>query len=169
MRKTKTVKKEVESEETTDVICNLCGESCSLGPVYGDGKEPYDYNGLIEETVVGGYNSTPGNGEGALDDMVRYSFSLCEFCLDWLFEQFIVPVAVDAPMNDYLMQEGETMDEAMEKRGIIQLMEAPQPPPWKSAAQRVTEDDWRQTKEKFFKEANRRTRKRMASLILGEV
>jgi hypothetical protein len=171
MKITKTVKREVELEETKDIICNLCGESCSLGSAYNDGNDPdpLDYSGLIEQTVTGGYNSTPGNGNGALDDMVRYSFSLCEFCLDWLFQQFTIPVAVDDPMNDYLTQEGETMDEALDKRGIVQLMEAPQPPPWKSAAERVAEDDWRQQKEKHFNESNRRARKRMAAQILGGI
>jgi hypothetical protein len=137
MKQTKTIKKEVEVESTTDIICNLCGESCCLGPTYGDDKPPYSYGGLIEQIVTGGYNSTPGNGEGALDDMTEYSFSLCEFCLDHLFARFVVPPEVHCLIDDKI-------------------------DPWRPATQRVTEDDWRKTKEKFFQKAGRRVVKRKA-------
>jgi hypothetical protein len=137
-----------------DIKCNLCGESCFLGSLW---EGQFSFGGLLNAQVIGGYESTPGNGAGALDDMSRYGFSMCEFCLDWLFQQFKIPVAVDDPMNDYLMQEGETLDEAMTKRGVVQIMERPQPPPWKPAAQRVDEDEWRQSKEEFHQENNRRS------------
>ncbi len=56
-------------------VCNMCGELCSLGPQRNKG-------GLVNQTVDGNYDSTPGNGQGALDDCTSYRFSLCEFCLD---------------------------------------------------------------------------------------
>jgi len=103
-----------------EVLCNLCGQSCTLEPgPLGGGQ-----CGLIDAEVSGGYNSTPGNGSGALDDGVKYKFSLCEFCLDWLFWAFVIPVEVkdgDAP-----------------------------PMTWKPAMQRASEDKWRQQKERFY-------------------
>lgn len=140
-----------------DTLCNLCGLSCSLGP---KDSPAYGNHGLIDTTVIGGYESTPGNGWGALDDMDRYRFSLCEFCLDWLFSQFKIPVAMDGPMNDYLLQPGESIEDGLNKRGVVQLMEVPQPPPWKPAAQRVAEDDWRKMKQEFFEEAVKRSNAR---------
>ena len=101
-------------------LCNLCGLSCVIGPSESPASGPH---GLIEATVTGGYESTPGNGCGALDDMVRHSFSLCEFCLDWLFSKFNVPVAVDDPMNDYLLKDKETLEEGMQRMGMVQIME----------------------------------------------
>lgn len=112
--------KKVEREAT----CNRCGLSCALGR---------DENcGLINQTVSGGYESTAGNGLGALDDCTRYTFSLCEFCLDWLFAQFKVPVKLD----DY-MSGGESEE-------------------WRPAAQRVAEDDWRKMKQEFQTEHDKR-------------
>lgn len=111
-----------------DVLCNLCGLSCTL-----DEKNFSELGGLIGAVVSGGYASTPGNGVGALDDTVAYRFSLCEFCLDWLFAQFTIPVAV----SDYM-----TPLEQVE--------------PWNPAAQRVASDDWRRMKQIFTDEANRR-------------
>lgn len=142
------------ADKETDHLCNLCGESCSLGPLW-EGK--LAFGGLLNAQVVGGYNSTPGNGAGALDDMTRHNFSLCEFCLDWLFQQFKIPLSVDDPMNDYLMQEGETMEEALDTRGFVQLLPRPQPESWRPAAQRVEEDEWRKSKEEFRKEYARRS------------
>lgn len=64
-----------------DVACSLGCDSPAGGP-----------HGLIRAFVTGGYESTPGNGHGALDDGDTFTFSLCEFCLDWLFGRFVVPV-----------------------------------------------------------------------------
>lgn len=66
MRKTVLVKKEVEM--TDDIICNMCGETCF------DGE--YNYNGLIEVMAEGSY------GSKVLADGVRYTFSICEACLE---------------------------------------------------------------------------------------
>jgi hypothetical protein len=115
-------------------VCNFCGESCLLG-AYGD------LHGLAAE-VRGGYFSTPGNGVGALDDGSRYSFRVCEFCLDWLFTGFRVPVLV----VDYINYDVPKED-------------------WKPAAQRVREDEWRGNKEAFFKESERRAALRLVRLI----
>lgn len=107
--------------ETTEkeILCNLCGLPCTLGTV----KSFLDHRaGLTLATVYGGYHSTPGNGFGALDDCNSYKFSLCEFCLDWLFSRFKVPVTVwdDVPIV------------------------------WRPAEQRVNEDEWRTYKSEFF-------------------
>lgn len=80
--------------DTKIYLCNICGESCTIG---SESDNPRTVNGLIEATVTGAYMSTPGNGttQGALDDRVRYKFSICEFCLDWLFHSvFKIPVQV---------------------------------------------------------------------------
>ena len=111
--------------------CNLCGLPCSAGR----GKHINHEAGLIKESVLGGYESTPGNGYGALDDGTYYRFSLCEFCLDWLFAQFKIPVGV----NDFTSSKHEV---------------------WRPAAERVKKDDWRTGKDVFFKEATRREKAR---------
>lgn len=112
-----------------DILCNLCGHSCLLHePSYSE------LNGLIKARVHGGYSSTPGNGFGALDDTTAYTFSMCEFCLDWLFTQFKIPVKT----TDYLNSDD------------------PKPEPWRPAAQRVAEDSWRKMKDEFYNESSRR-------------
>jgi hypothetical protein len=123
-----------ERDTREDPLCNLCGESCNF---HADVKQP---DGLVDQKVVGGFDSTPGNGSGALDDTCVYTFSLCEFCLDWLFTQFKIPPEVRC-LSNY----GE-------------------PEPWKPAAQRVTEDEWRKQKQRFFKEAARRAAARERKL-----
>lgn len=110
--------------------CNLCGEPC--------GSKNDAALGLVEHTVHGSYHSTPGNGDGALDDTTSYTFSLCEFCLDWLFIQFRIP-----PKIGYYM-------------GGPNEVEAFRP-----AEQRVQEDEWRRFKEEFFCEFNRRNEARL--------
>lgn len=113
--------------------CNMCGESCELGP----NESPARANcGLVNQSVSGGYESTPGNGDGALDDCTTYTFSMCEFCLDWLFSRFRVPVSISSCIAG-------VADE-----------------PWRPAAQRVSEDEWRSQKEKFRLEAARRAASR---------
>lgn len=103
-------------------ICNLCGETCTLGK---DAQFPDFEAGLIGAKVSGGYESTPGNGHGTLDDLALYEFNLCEFCLDWLFGKFKVPVSVS---------------EYSSERRIM----------WRPAAQRVAEDEWRSFKDEFY-------------------
>ena len=113
-------------------ICNLCGLSCLLteyNHIYGT---QYSVpSGLINITAVGGYHSTPGNGVGALDDMSAYKFSMCEFCLDWLFTQFKMP--------PYLY------DHTVDDLGVFV-----------PAEERVKNDEWRKDKETFFAEKKRR-------------
>ena len=117
-------------------LCNFCGYSCTLGPLPGvpEGRRTekeiisFDEGGLLNAKVSGGYNSTPGNGEGALDDMSSYEFSLCEFCLDWLFSSFTIPPVVRRYHEDH-------------------------PCLFRPAAQRVAEDEWRKAKEAFYAEA----------------
>jgi len=116
------------------MTCNLCGLSCRLT---GPGSDFNELSGLIDCKVSGGYDSTPGNGAGALDDTTQYEFSLCEFCLDWLFVQFKVPVEVSDYMNP---------DSPKEK--------------WVSAKDRVCKDDWRGMKTVFFDEFKKRNQAR---------
>lgn len=87
--------------------------------------------GLINCRVTGGYESTPGNGCGALDDCETYEFSICEFCLDWLFQQFKTPPALSDNLGD------------SEKT-------------YRPANQRVQEDEWRRMKAEHFAESDRR-------------
>ena len=60
----------------TDVFCSKCGESC---------KTSGQYHGLIDTKVYGGYSSPK------LEDGTTYIFSLCEICLDKLFQSFKLP------------------------------------------------------------------------------
>lgn len=116
--------------------CNLCGYFCDNLHAkqfsFADMKM-----GLIDAEVLGGYNSTPGNGDGALDDMTKYKFSLCEFCLDWLFSVFTI-----SPM---VLEDGNVL-------------------PFVPAAKRVASDEWRKENKEFAEEANRRHASRMKNL-----
>lgn len=112
-----------------NILCNLCGESCNLEE--SGFSEP---NGLIEAKVRGGYFSTPGNGSGALDDGVTYTFSLCEFCLDYLFDNCVIPVKC------------KDMDGPLE---------------FETALSRVNKDEWRDRyKQLFIRQMNERSSKR---------
>ena len=135
----------MSEDKKAETLCNLCGLPCTLG---GD---PYpDFRaGLISAVVQGGYESTAGNGYGALDDMTSYNFSLCEFCLDWLFSQFKIPVEV----KDYMGSSGGYDFEDPNTKPW-------KPEPWKPAADRVNEDDWRKMKDEFFSEFNKRNEAR---------
>lgn len=106
-----------------EVLCNWCGHPCNLGPW----NIPH---GLVNVEVRGGFSSTPGNGFGALDDSNGYHFSLCEFCLDYLFGQFKIHVAVTT-------LEGERE-------------------PWIPASVRVDRDEWRKSKTRFHMEKDQR-------------
>ena len=121
-----------------ELKCNLCGLSCAVGCTDDHGTCG-ENSGLLEETVSGGYKSTPGNGRGALDDCTSYTFSLCEFCLDWLFEQCQVPPTVGSYMG-----------------------EPDEPKIWQSASTRVKQDDWRKMKNEFTDERDKRGRARSA-------
>jgi hypothetical protein len=107
-------------------LCNLCGCSLILEP----NTAP---EGLVGAEINGGFHSTPGNGSGALDDATKYKFSLCEFCLDWLFKKFRLPPKVVAY--------GEVEE-------------------YRPADQRVAEDEWRRMKDTYYAEAARRNQLR---------
>lgn len=68
--------------------CNLCGGSLKLD--YADLQMPpreseyQDIGGLIEQSVVGGYESTH------LLDLQEYVFSICEPCLRKLFDRMVI-------------------------------------------------------------------------------
>jgi hypothetical protein len=142
-------------DDVNEPLCNLCGLTCTIGHPESPARGPH---GLIKAQVIGGYESTPGNGCGALDDMTRYTFSLCEFCLDWLFEHFQVPVKTDDPMRDYRLREGETVEEGVERMGVVSLSTNETPmPPFRPASQRCDEDVWRKGREEFYAERDRRT------------
>ena len=108
------------------MTCNFCGEPLQF-------EEHCERAGLVDAKVSGGYSSTPGNGSGALDDCTTYEFSICEFCLDWLFTQFKTPPKLTELHGD--------------PNSI---------PSFRSATKRVAEDDWRKQKKKFYDEQRRR-------------
>lgn len=114
-----------------EAICNLCGLTCNLGDA--------GPHGLIDAAVSGGYESTPGNGRGALDDMSTYRFNLCEFCLDWLFRAFRVSPIV------------QTYDGEVE--------------PFVPAEDRVRLHEWRRMKDEFFTEQFRREARRRCATV----
>lgn len=74
MKKYKYEMKEIEVITTEDILCNKCGNSCM-------DKSGYNYEGIIEYEMRGGYGSKLG-------DMVGFRFSLCETCLEELFKTF---------------------------------------------------------------------------------
>ena len=113
-----------------DALCNLCGLTCAL---HGADTREVGLHGLINCQVSGGYHSTAGNGYGALDDGETYRFNLCEFCLDWLFTHFQIPIEV-----------GNYTGRGSEKEV------------WRPAAVRVRDDAWRKLKTEFAEEADRR-------------
>lgn len=123
--------KENKAEFEGKDLCHLCGLTCNI--IVAD--DTVEFSGLNGE-VHGGFHSTPGNGDGALDDGNRYRFKLCEFCIDFLFSSFVIPPDV----SDYMSED---------KREAF-----------RPASQRVQEDEWRKTKEKFFAEYNRRKAQR---------
>lgn len=113
------------SKEKTIPVCNLCGDTCALQEPNWDGAY-----GLINAVVRGGYASTPGNGSGALDDTTSYEFSLCEFCLDFLFTHCKVPPRTwDSGVSGDLHLGAET---------------------FRPAPVRVAVDEWRKQKDKFL-------------------
>lgn len=105
----------------------MCGLTTKLSNP--DGMNPNQFYGLINATVQGGYESTPGNGNGALDDVSTYRFSLCEFCLDHIFKNAVIPPIVD---------NGQEKED------------------FRPAAQRVEEDHWRNYPESFLTESAKR-------------
>ncbi len=111
------------------VACLLCGQSCWIE----EGCPADGNHGLVNVEVSGGYVSTPGNGKGALDDGTIYTFSLCEFCLDFLFARAKVPPV----LTDICA--------TRESRGAFE-----------PAADRVQRDEWRKDKASFAAEAARR-------------
>lgn len=111
MKVTKTFKRDTDITATVDILCNKCGKSCvppdalkikgtPVKWIEGQGyieiseedslieRGPEAY-GLVETTVVGGYFSDP------LDDCTTYTFSICEDCLDELFNSFKIPVEIN--------------------------------------------------------------------------
>lgn len=122
----------------SNILCNLCGLSCDLPHEEVENWPKYSH-GLLEQSVTGSYDSTPGNGNGALDDVTRYTFSLCEFCLDWLFCQFKILPKVE----DY-----------QGPKGYVEIEK------FRPAKERVENDDWRRFKDEFFAEFEKRNRAR---------
>ena len=90
-------KEAVEFDVIADVFCNKCGASCK-SELSGDGSEVTmlrqryvgftrtDFYGLIEAAVTSGFCS-PVFADGRM-----YRFSLCESCLQALFDTFKIPV-----------------------------------------------------------------------------
>ena len=76
----KIISREVQSVEVvSDIICNNCGVSCKT--------KSKNYEGLIEVSVVGGYDSEH------IGDYHELTFSICEKCLMEIINSFkIFPV-----------------------------------------------------------------------------
>jgi hypothetical protein len=127
--------------------CNLCGLTCAIGE--NDFRSDH---GLLNIYVSGGYASTPGNGHGALDDMTDYNFSLCEFCLDWLFSRFKIPVKV----SEYGIGSDEDGLYAVHGKNREE---------WRSAKQRIEEDEWRKYKRESLDEIERRAAARKVPAV----
>jgi len=70
-------------EVVDDIICNRCGESCRHPSLSCNAY------GLVEAEVSGGFGARLG-------DMVRYTFSICERCLEQLFDGFKHPPEITA-------------------------------------------------------------------------
>ena len=124
----------------TAPLCNVCGLTTWIEP---PNLRPGDMScaeacGLIDSQVVGGYESTPGNGWGALDDMTAYHFSICEFCLDWLFSNCKIH-----PKVFQVFGNGEKIEE-----------------PFRCADERVAKGEGLAMKEEFFAESRRRAEAR---------
>lgn len=85
MLKYKAVTREVF--EIEECLCNKCGES----QLYAreDGFSHSEIYGLPEITIIGGYWSK------YLSDNTKYQFSLCEKCLNELFDTFKIPVEMN--------------------------------------------------------------------------
>lgn len=120
--------------------CNMCGLSCAISGPEGTLSVLEDEPGIehfigSHFLVTGGFESTAGNGLGALDDLDQYKFTLCEFCLDWLFEQFKVPPEVTHILDDVKV-------------------------PFRPAALRVQQDEWRKGIAQFQMEKSRRDKAR---------
>ena len=116
----------------------MCGESLGLGKMSGPGGPEVENGGLIDCRVSGGYNSTPGNGAGCLDDSTSYKFSMCEFCLDWLMTNFNIPPIVSDYNTDF--------------KKIF-----------RPASMRVQDDEWRHCKAQHYFESERRDKLRMGN------
>lgn len=117
------------SKEKAIPRCNLCGDTCALQDPNSDGA-----HGLINAVVCGHYASTPGKGGGALDDTTSYEFSLCEFCLDFIFTHCKIP--------PHVWDSGITGDLHLGKKLF------------RPAPVRVDCDEWRKdSKEDFYQAA----------------
>lgn len=81
MKKTHIETKSLTQEVIDDILCNQCGESCQ-------DESGMNFEGLIETNVCGGYSSLLG-------DSIRYTFSLCERCLEQLFRGFQIATEID--------------------------------------------------------------------------
>ena len=111
MKINKKVKKTVIVDQTQNILCNMCGESCAVGNHGGNwdnkkkeyirGTDPVDnvYSGLLEQEVHGGYDSK------VLADMTSYKLSLCEGCLKNLFSKFKLSVEIKVYYKEGLINE----------------------------------------------------------------
>lgn len=66
------------SDSIEDILCNSCGNSC---------KTNFNYEGLIEAVVSGGYSSS------FVGDETSLKFSICEDCLKSIINNFKIPPA----------------------------------------------------------------------------
>ena len=76
----------IKKEMIEDIICNGCGNSLKDDDVQ-------DFHGLQDACVHGGYGAKLGDG-------VSYHFSLCEDCLNDMFNKFKIPPEVNNSIGD---------------------------------------------------------------------
>lgn len=74
-------KREKEIEIIDDILCNQCGKSIVSGKI----EDKVYSEGLREQVIACGYGSELGDGN-------YYRFSLCEPCLQVMFDGFKIPV-----------------------------------------------------------------------------
>lgn len=81
-----TLKSDFNEEPVEECICNKCGQPCTSIEAIEAGESKECYYGFIN-AIARGYYFSP-----VLHDCVSYKFDLCEKCLKFLFNSFIVPV-----------------------------------------------------------------------------
>lgn len=72
-------------------FCNMCSMTLYMEPGHSSGMADFNH-GLVEAKVIGQYMSPI---HGGLNDLQDYTFSLCEFCLNHLFQKFVIPPDVN--------------------------------------------------------------------------
>ena len=81
MKKIETVTEVSTNKKTSDIICNMCGESCMVDLYGTDSKDFYGTSINIE----GGYYSKH------IGDGIGYKFDICEKCVANIIKNLKIP------------------------------------------------------------------------------